>query len=335
MDPDITTRCYARAGLLGNPSDGYGGKTISIIVKNFWAEARLQPAERMVIQRDPREQEGYSSLADLQASIQLEGYYHSERLVKASCKQFADHFGDRIDLSQRPCSISVSSNIPRQVGLAGSSAIVMAVFRGLLAWFDLSLPPAELATRVLWAEQRELGIPAGYQDRVIQAHEGVLYMDFSPAVMHEIQGIPRGHYEALPPEKLPSLYVAYTRRASEPTEVTHGSLRQRYDAGVPQVHTAMRQFAELAERGRTAIQQGDFAELHQLIDANFDLRRQICDLHPHHVEMIETARAVGASAKFCGSGGAIIGTCHSPDQRRELQIAMAQIDCEVITPQVI
>ena len=34
----IRKRAYARAGLLGNPSDGYNGKTISIIVRNFWAE---------------------------------------------------------------------------------------------------------------------------------------------------------------------------------------------------------------------------------------------------------------------------------------------------------
>jgi glucuronokinase len=37
----ITRRGYARAGLIGNPSDGYFGKTISIIVKNFHAEISL------------------------------------------------------------------------------------------------------------------------------------------------------------------------------------------------------------------------------------------------------------------------------------------------------
>src|SRR5512140_2913967 len=37
----IRKRAYARAGLVGNPSDGYHGKTISIIVRNFCAEAVL------------------------------------------------------------------------------------------------------------------------------------------------------------------------------------------------------------------------------------------------------------------------------------------------------
>jgi len=37
----IRKRAYARAGLLGNPSDGYNGKTISISVRNFQAQVVL------------------------------------------------------------------------------------------------------------------------------------------------------------------------------------------------------------------------------------------------------------------------------------------------------
>ena len=37
----IRKRAYARAGLVGNPSDGYHGKTISVIVRNFCAEVVL------------------------------------------------------------------------------------------------------------------------------------------------------------------------------------------------------------------------------------------------------------------------------------------------------
>ena len=37
----IQTRAYARAGLIGNPSDGYFGKTISFILKNFSARVTL------------------------------------------------------------------------------------------------------------------------------------------------------------------------------------------------------------------------------------------------------------------------------------------------------
>ena len=33
----IAAHAYARAGLVGNPSDGYFGKTISFIIRNFAA----------------------------------------------------------------------------------------------------------------------------------------------------------------------------------------------------------------------------------------------------------------------------------------------------------
>ena len=37
----LRRQAHARAGLVGNPSDGYHGKTISIIVKNYFAEVVL------------------------------------------------------------------------------------------------------------------------------------------------------------------------------------------------------------------------------------------------------------------------------------------------------
>jgi len=46
----IEERAYARAGLLGNPSDGYFGKTISIIVKNFGAQVTLYQSPELKIE---------------------------------------------------------------------------------------------------------------------------------------------------------------------------------------------------------------------------------------------------------------------------------------------
>ena len=42
----ITKRAYARIGLFGNPSDGYFGKTISVSIKNFFAEVQLTPNQQ-------------------------------------------------------------------------------------------------------------------------------------------------------------------------------------------------------------------------------------------------------------------------------------------------
>ena len=42
----IDSIAYARAGLVGNPSDGYNGKTISLIVKNFAAKVLIYQSDR-------------------------------------------------------------------------------------------------------------------------------------------------------------------------------------------------------------------------------------------------------------------------------------------------
>ena len=49
----IEHKAYARIGFLGNPSDVYNGKTISISISNFWASVRLVPSDRLVIMPHP------------------------------------------------------------------------------------------------------------------------------------------------------------------------------------------------------------------------------------------------------------------------------------------
>jgi len=88
----------------------------------------------------------------------------------------------------------------------------------------------------------------------------------------------------------------------------------------------------LTDRALDALDNGNADELADLLNANFDCRQSFCQLNPQHVEMIETARAAGVSAKYAGSGGAIVGTYRNDAQFQKLQIAMNQIGCELIQP---
>ena len=53
---------------------------------------------------------------------------------------------------------------------------------------------------------------------------------------------------------------------------------------------------------------GGGADIAPWSDKNFDRRSSLYSLSPGDIEMVERARSTGASAKFCGSGGAIVGT---------------------------
>jgi glucuronokinase len=329
----ISKKAFARAGLLGNPSDGYNGKTISLIVRNFFAEVTLHSSEHLKIIPADDDTDRFRSIGQFRRQMRQRGYYGGVRLLKASINRLADYCQTvGHSLHDENFSITYTSNIPRQVGLAGSSAIVTAAMRGLMAWFQIDIPPHLLASLVLSAETA-LGIPAGLQDRVIQAFEGLVYMNFEPSKMRHANGLAYGQYEPLDPSKLPSLYLAFAKNAGEPTEVVHDRLRERFNRGDREVVEAMKSFASLAQQGRAALLNGDHGKLSALIDQNFNLRQSICKIHRDHQQMVDCARNLGASAKFCGSGGAIIGTL-SGASLHELSSAMAAIDCDVIVPEI-
>ncbi len=326
-------RAYARAGLVGNPSDGYHGKTVSIGVRNFWAEVVLYEWEDVELVWTDQDQNRFGSVHELVRDVKLHGYYGGMRLVKATVKKFVEYclrLGH--PLHERNFSLRYQSAIPRQVGLAGSSAIIVATLRCLMEFYQVAIPRAVQPSLALAVETDELGITAGLQDRVIQVYEGLVYMDFAPERMHEQGGYLCGLYEPLDPALLPPLYLAYSTDASEPTEVFHNDIRGRFNRSEPAVVRAMGKFAALAAQAREALLERDAERLAQLMNANFDTRRSIYQLPARQIEMVEVARSVGASAKFAGSGGAILGTYRDEAMFQELQARLGAIGCRVVKP---
>jgi len=330
----LRRRACARAGLLGNPSDGFYGKTLSLIVRNFFAEVVLYSWEDVELILSQEDQSRFGSIRELSEDVNLHGYYGGIRLVKATIKKFVDYCDlCGYPLHDRNFSIRYQSNIPRQVGLAGSSAIIIATLRALMDFYDIEIPSRIQPSLALSVETEELGIAGGLQDRVIQVHEGLVYMDFCEHQMETITGFECGTYEPLNAGMLPDdLYIAYSTDVSEPTELTHGPLRSRYNQGDVDVVSAMDEFADCALAGRQALLDGDQRRLRELIDTNYDIRARICDLSRSHIEMVSAARRAGASAKFCGSGGAIIGNCEDEAMLERLRGELPW--CQVLRPQI-
>jgi glucuronokinase len=331
----IRKRAYARAALVGNPSDGYHGKAISLIVRNFWAEVVLYEWDSVDIVLTEEDRARFRSVNDLARDVALHGYYGGIRLIKATIKRFVDYCR-RADLTLHAQNFSIRyhSIIPRQVGLAGSSAIITATLRCLMEFYDIDIPIDVQPSLVLSVERDELGVAAGLQDRVTQAYEGLVYMDFGRERERLVHGLPCYCYEPLDPALLPPLYVAYHHGLSEPTEVFHNDIRERFHQGDEQVVNGMRQVACLAGSARDALLEGDMRRLSRLIDENFDVRRNIFRLPAWQVRMVDVARACGASANFAGSGGAIVGSYEDERMLGRVRSALEAIECCVIKPQV-
>ncbi|MEE2685305.1 MAG: GHMP kinase [Planctomycetota bacterium] len=328
----IKRRAYARAGLMGNPSDGYGGRTISFTIPDFFAEVVLYEWEDLEVIPSQQDHGRFGSIQELAQDVRLHGYYGGIRLVKATIKRFVDFCQGRHELHDRNFSIRYETNIPRQVGLAGSSAIIVATLAALLDFYQLDISRELQPSLALSVEKDELGIAAGLQDRVIQVYGGLVQMDFTESALREQQGLCYGQYEKLDASILPPLYVAYADELGEPTEVVHNDLQSRFQQGDVELVQAMQQLADITQQARGCLENGDGEQFGRLLDENFSIRQSICQIHPDHLAMVEAARSTGATAKFAGSGGAIVGTYRDETMYQALCQVLSQRGCQVLRP---
>lgn len=329
----IETFSYPRAAVIGNPSDGYFGKTIAFLFSNFQAKVQLYQTPELDIQPQRLDNTRFHSIRELVENVNLSGYYGGIRLLKATIKVFYDYCREcNIQLDNRNFTIRYDSNIPLRLGLAGSSAIITACMKALISFYGVAIPKPILANLVLSVEDKELGIAAGLQDRVAQAYGEPVYMDFNKKAM-EKQGF--GNYEVLDASLFPNMYIAFRKNLSEGTEVLHNNLRARFNIGEEKVLEAMKTWAGYTENFREALKSHDYKTMHELINANFDLRRNLIAITPGNIEMVEAARSVGASAKFTGSGGAIIGTYENEEMYQKLIKALAKKNIDVIKPNIV
>ncbi|MBN1781211.1 GHMP kinase [bacterium] len=329
----IEQHAFARAGLLGNPSDGYFGKTISITVRNFGAHVTMYESPELHIEPQVEDANQYRSIFHLVESVQSTGYYGGARLLKAAIKKFAEYcMGQGIRFPHRNFTIRYRTSIPRQVGLAGSSAIITSTMRALMRFYDIGIPDEVLPNIILSAENDELGINAGLQDRVIQVYEGCVYMDFGKSLM-ESRGY--GDYVRLDPALLPRLYIAYRTDLSKVSGKVLNTVRARWEKKDPEVLENLNRIAAIAEEGRDAILKKQTGKLHDLMNENFECRSKIMHISDQNRELVHIARQCGASAKFTGSGGSIIGIYRDDQMLNKLAIELRKINARIIKPYIL
>ena len=290
----IKTRSFARAGFLGNPSDGYFGKTISFAFLNFGVELTLTESARLRFVPGEVDDATFESPEQLVRDLRLYGYYGGIRLLKAVTKRFWE-------------------------------------WCNLTRFYNVEIPIEIAPTICLEAEKEELRINCGFQDRVIQMYNGVVFMDFEKSF---VEANNRGKYERLDPALMPNLYVSYDAARAEESGEAHKEVKRLFEAKNTDVLSAMSEFADIAQQGRDAIVSGKPEKLPALVNANFDLRDSIFHVAEENRRMVMTARKSGASAKFAGSGGAIVGTYEDDAQFAALERDLAAIGCRTIRPTI-
>lgn len=305
----LSATAPARVGILGNPSDGYGGRTLSFAVDRFSATVELEPADDLEIVAADADQPRWASVAELIDRVDREGFGTGPQLLAATVRTFADVAAsvEYRGFADHRFRLRYRTTIPRQVGLGGSSALVVATLKALCAHTGIEVPQPVLPSVALRVETEQLGITAGLQDRVVQTYGGLVAMNFAEMETDARFGVSHGEYRQHDTDRLPSLFLAYREQAAEPSDGYHRVLRQRYDAGDGTIRDTLRHLAGLVVEGEAALRWGDAERFGSLIAENMRLRRTLGPIPDSQLALIEAADACDAPATFAGSGGAIVG----------------------------
>ncbi len=296
----LCTTAPARANLIGNPSDLYGGAVLGCSV-DCRARVTIEPAEALALVTGEQQLRiaGRGDLAPAGDAFDV------ARCVLA-------------DQSELPrARIRFESDIPFGSGLAGSTALLVALLRGALAFAGERTGAYELAERARRIERELLGIACGYVDHYLCTFGGLQYVDLrgkqaeagpDAAPYATVEPLAR-HVLALP------FVLAYTG-VSHQSSAVHGPIRARWERGDPEVVAAYERVSALAPLGKAALLRGDWKQLGALMDENHEIQRGLGGSGEAPDRLIDAARRAGAAgAKLAGAGhgGTIVVLWSDPD----------------------
>ena len=308
----VTTHGIAlpRIGLLGNPSDGYGGRCLAFTFNAFMARVKitLKPDQETTI----------------------DGPVGLQNLVRAGLAE-ATSIGLKFPRNTG-AHIGIETDIPRQVGFSGSSAVIIAFLRAFAALNERTIDDGALAACAWRAEAQGLGISCGPLDRAVQTLEGLAYFDFE----HDL---PTLKAESISPDRMPAVFLAWDPRGGESSGDVHALVQERAARGEQEVLDAMAAIARLADSGRTLLTDSLavdrlIPELADLFDQNFELRASVFPITTRDQGLIDTARGHGAGAKLAGSGGAIVGIPRDANKLSPLKRAYESQGFRYLVPQI-
>ncbi len=316
----ITYSAPGRCGIVGNPSDMYGGSVISCstreratvtIEKNDVLEIVVEGATR--------------TCRTLEALRQDGGIFDA---VLAAIEYF--------EIEDAPIRITVTSQIPMRAGLSGSTAVMTALTAGLLEWMiENNYGPedrrnkheAVLKNRHLLAETVRrielyfLKIICGYQDAYMCTFGSLRFMDFQDKQHYlPLDREPLGTMEDLGVMVPAMPFVLVHTGVQRISGTVHKPVRDRWMEGDPTVVKGSLRLAHIARMAKKPLLLGDWDLLGEAMAENHEIVRSFGSSSEINEQVIRTALDFGAvAAKLAGAGkgGTIIALHPEPERLAE------------------
>lgn len=298
--PVIRASAPGRCGIIGNPTDGYGGTVLSCtLAERTYAE--IHPHDHLhLVMGDQEDVPGSSD------DFQPKGdYFDIPKLV-------LKHLG----MTAGKLEIRCWSDIPLASGLGGSTAAIAVLFGALACYKGEMYHPYLLAEKLHEIEQTLLNIRCGFQDHYMMVFGGLNYMDFRKK--EDCNFIDRGVYATI--ESLTSyvtelpFVLAHTGMKHHSGDV-HKPIRERWLNGDWEVIDGYERISQYARLGKKSLLDKDWDELGRLMNLNHEIQRDLGGSGEFNDRLIKAALDAGAEgAKLAGAGkgGTIIALATDP-----------------------
>jgi len=195
--------------------------------------------------------------------------------------------------------LTTRSESPVGAGIAGSSALNIAVCGALNAWSGGHRTAEEIFQIAMNVEAQAIDVPTGVQDYRPAYYGGI------SAVELGVSGIRRVAIDVKAEELQSHIALAYTN-ASRNSGINNWDVTKRHIDGDGGVRRSFARIRDIAAAMRTALERRDWPEVGRQIGAEWDNRKQLAPgvTTPEIDAMLEAARKAGAvSGKVCGAGG--------------------------------
>jgi D-glycero-alpha-D-manno-heptose-7-phosphate kinase len=210
-------------------------------------------------------------------------------------------------------TLTTRSQSPAGAGIAGSSALNVAVCAALARWTRHHYEPEALLQIAMNVEAQAIDVPTGVQDYRPAMYGGIAAVELG------VDGVRRVALDVDPRELERRIVLCYT---GEPRNsgTNNWEITKRHIDGDRYIFDCFERIRDTATRLRTALARGDWDEVGKAIAEEWDNRKRLAPGVSTAAidDLIARATAAGATAaKVCGAGGGGCLFCYGPPDKRE------------------
>ena len=198
-----------------------------------------------------------------------------------------------------PVRLVTRSGSPIGAGLAGSSAMNIALCAALARYTDTPYTPDSLMSLAQNLEAQVIGVPTGAQDYRPAVYGGVAAVELSPG------GVKRTQLDLDPRDLEQRIVLAYTGQSRD-SGFNNWEVTKRHIDGDLSVAAVFEALTDVAIVMRQALEAKDWPEVSTQILREWQLRKRLAPgvTTPDIERLIASGVAAGAlAAKVCGAGG--------------------------------